>query len=119
MKKPKKFLITGGQRMEMKSLANLTGVPEQIVTDAYVQSYMTGMRPYDILQPYVAMVEAERDGRDYTRIYWHKTDDGVVHLTMWDMNEPKDEGFMLPNMSYTYGKSITHMVIDEHGLDKV
>jgi len=109
MKKPKKFLITGGQRMEMKSLANLTGVPEQIVTDAYVQSYMTGMRPYDILQPYVAMVEAERDGRDYTRIYWHKTDDGVVHLTMWDMNKPEtylpEAWFKSDPMAFSYGSN--------------
>lgn len=84
--KRKKYVITSGQRMEMKSLANLTGIPDQIVTDAYVQSYMTGVRPYDILQPYVAMMEAERDGRNYTRIYWHRTDDGVLHITMWDMS---------------------------------
>lgn len=103
MTKPKKFLITGGQRMEMKSLANLTGVPEQYVTDAYVQSYITGVRPYDMLQGYVAMVSAEREGREFTRIYWHRTDDGVVHLTMWDMNEPKDEGIFQNPMAFAYG----------------
>lgn len=72
----------------MKSLANLTGIPEQVVTDAYVKSFITGMKPFDILQSVLAMYEADKEGRDYTPIYWHRTDDGVLHLTMWDMNRP-------------------------------
>jgi len=89
MTKPKKFLVTSGQRMEMKSLANLTGIPEQVVTDAYVKSFMNGMKPFDILQPYMAQYEADKAGWEYTPIFWHRTDDGVLHLTMWDMNKPE------------------------------
>lgn len=38
-----------------------------------------------------ATMDAERDGRDFTPIFWYRTDDGVLHLTMWDMNEyPKE-----------------------------
>ncbi len=95
MSKPKKFLISPSKSMEMKSLANLTGVPEQVVTDAYVKSFITGMRPFDILQAYVAQHEADREGRDYTPIFWHRTDDGVLHLTMWDMNTPTKAGSAL------------------------
>lgn len=103
MKKPKKYLITSGQRMEMKSLANLTGIPDEIVTDAYVQSFMNGMRPYDILQPVMAQYEADKEGREYTPIFWHRTDDGVLHLTMWDMNERPSDGIRLNPMAFTYG----------------
>ena len=92
MTKPKKFLVTSGQRNEMKSLANLTGIPEQVVTNAYVKSFVTGMKPYDILQPYMAEYEANLEGREFTRIYWYRADDGVTHLTMWDMNEPIKAG---------------------------
>ncbi len=103
MTKPKKYLITGGQRMEMKSLANLTGIPDEIVTDAYVQSFMTGMKPFDLLQPVMAQYEANKEGREYTPIYWHRTDDGVLHLTMWDMNKPQGDGIRLNNMAFAYG----------------
>jgi hypothetical protein len=41
-----------------------------------------------MLQPLMAMHEAERDGRDFTRVYWYRTEDGVTHLTLWDMNPP-------------------------------
>jgi hypothetical protein len=52
---------------------------------------MTRPSVYTLLQPLRALLEAERDGRDFTRVYWHKTDDGVTHLTLWDMNEPSDK----------------------------
>ena len=87
--KPKRVLIAPSQRMEMRSLANLTGIPEQVVTDAYVKSFMNGMKPYDILQPVVAQFEADAEGWEYTPIFWHRTDDGVLHLTMWDMDKPE------------------------------
>ena len=92
MTKPKKILITPSQRMEMKAWSNLSGIPEQFVTEAYTRSFIIGMKPWDILQITAAWLEAERDGRDYTPIFWHRTDDGVTHLTMWDMNEPQDYG---------------------------
>lgn len=98
MTKPKKFLITPSKRMEMKSLANLTGIPDQVVKDAYVQSVIYGTKPYDILQPYKAQCEAERDGRDFTPIFWHRTDDGVLHLTMWDMNKTPSGWGYAPSM---------------------
>ena len=89
----KKFLITPAKNMEMKSLANLTGIPEQVVTDAYVKSFVTGVKPYDILHSYLAQHEADLQGREYTPIYWYRTDDGVLHITMWDMNKrPSDAG---------------------------
>ena len=92
MAKPKRILIAPSQRMEMRSLANLTGIPESVVTDTYVQSFVTGGRPYDLLQGYAAMIEAEREDREYTPIFWHRTDDGVLHITMWDMNTATKRG---------------------------
>ena len=103
MTKPKKFLVTGAQRMEMTSMAQLTGIPEQYVNEAYVKSFITGGRPYDLLQITKAWLEAERDGLDYTPIFWHRTDDGVLHITMWDMNKPQDVGFMPNSMAFAYG----------------
>lgn len=85
--KSKKMLITPSRSMEMKSLANLTGIPEQVVADAYLKSFVSGMRPFDILQSVLAIHEADKNGWDYTPIFWHRTDDGVLHLTMWDMDE--------------------------------
>ena len=85
MTKPKKLIFTRGQSMEMRAMAQLTGVPEQEVTDAYVKSYIWGTKPYYILQVVKATMEAERDGHDFTPIYWYRTDDGVLHITMWDM----------------------------------
>jgi hypothetical protein len=89
MAKPKRILIAPSQRAEMRSLAQISGIPEQYVTEAYTKSFITGGRPYDLLQITAAWLEAERDGRDYTPIFWHRTDDGVLHLTMWDMNKPE------------------------------
>lgn len=96
MAKPKKFIVSSGQRMEMKSLANLTGIPEQVVTDAYVKSFVTGIKPYDILQAYLAQHEADLQGREYTPIYWYRTDDGVLHITMWDMHQRADGSASFP-----------------------
>ena len=77
------------------------------MTDAYVKSFISGMKPYDLLQPYKAWLEAERDGRDYTPIYWHRTDDGVLHLTMWDMNKPQQDSVItLNNMAFAYGANV-------------
>ncbi len=95
MTKPKKILITPSQRMEMKAMSNLSGIPEQFVTEAYTRSFIIGMKPWTILQITAAWLEAERDGRDFTPIFWHRTDDGVTHLTMWDMNKPQDDGIAL------------------------
>lgn len=95
MTKPKKVLITPAQTMEMRAMAQLTGVPEKDVTDAYVKSYIWGTKPYHLLQVVKATMEAERDGHDFTPIYWYRTDDGVLHLTMWDMNEPQANGIRL------------------------
>lgn len=95
MTKPKKFIVTRGQRMEMQSLANLTGIPEQVVSDAYVKSFVTGMKPFDILQPYMAEYEANKEGREFTPVFWYRTDDGVTHLTLWDMNEQPDYGLRI------------------------
>ena len=94
MTKPKKYLITPAKNLEMRSLANLTGIPEQIVSDTYVKSFITGVKPYDLLQPVVAQYEADKEGWEYTPIFWHRTDDGVLHLTLWDIN---DHGVSLPS----------------------
>jgi hypothetical protein len=72
--------------MEMRAMANVTGIPEQYVTEAYTRSFITGMRPYDNLLITKGWLEAERDGVAYTPIFWHRTDDGVLHITMWDMS---------------------------------
>lgn len=85
MTKRKKVLITPAQNMEMRAMAQLTGVPEEEVTNAYVKSFITGVKPYHLLYVVKATMEAERDGRDFTPIYWYRTDDGVLHITMWDM----------------------------------
>jgi hypothetical protein len=85
--KPKRVLIAPSQRMEMRSLAQISGIPEQYVTEAYTKSFITGGRPYDLLQITAAWLEAEKEGRDYPPIFWHRTEDGVLHLTMWDMNQ--------------------------------
>jgi hypothetical protein len=95
MKQTKKYLITGRQHMEMKAMANVTGIPEEYVTEAYGKSFIYGGSAYDYLQITKAWLEAERDGRDYTPIYWHRTDDGVLHLTMWDMNKKTYAGRVL------------------------
>lgn len=87
MTKPKKFLITPAQIMDIRTVAQLTGVPEQVVTDTYVKSFITGMKPHALLTVVKATMEAERDGRDFTPIFWCRTDDGVLHLTMWDMTD--------------------------------
>ena len=88
----KKVIFTRAQRAEHTALANLTGIPEFEVTDAHVNAHSYNeaahLGIYAQLQPVLAMYEAEREGRDYTRVYWHKTDDGVTHLTLWDMNKP-------------------------------
>lgn len=84
--KSKKMLITPSRSMEMRALAELTGVPEQEVTNTYIRSFITGMKPYHLLMVVQASMEAERDGRDFTPIFWHRTDDGVLHITMWDMS---------------------------------
>ena len=85
----KKVIFTRAQRAEQTALANLVGVPLSEVTKAHVQALnLTGHRGiYAQLQPVMATLEAEREGRDFTRVYWHKTDDGVTHLTLWDMNK--------------------------------
>ena len=116
MSKPKRILIAPSQRAEMRSLAQISGIPEQYVTEAYTKSFITGGRPYDLLQITKAWLEAERDGVAYTPIFWHRTDDGVLHITMWDMS-PQGDGITLTN--YIHSKPITHMVMDEHPLDKV
>jgi hypothetical protein len=103
MAKTKRILIAPSQRMEMRSLAQISGIPEQYVTEAYTKSFITGGRPYDLLQITKAWLEAERDGRDYTPIFWHRTDDGVLHLTMWDMNKTRDVGIALNSMAFRYG----------------
>lgn len=109
MSKPKKFLISSGQRIEMKSLAQLSGIPEQYVTEAYTKSFITGGRVHDYLSITKAWLEAERDGVAYTPIFWHRTDDGVLHLTMWDMNKPQGlqpyQSNMLDSMVYSYGRN--------------
>ena len=86
----KKVIFTRAQRAEHTALANLTGIPEFEVTDAHINSVgETGHRGiYAQLQPVLATLEAERDGRDFTRVYWYRTEDGVTHLTLWDMNKP-------------------------------
>ena len=103
MTKPKRFLVKPSQRIEMRSLAQLSGIPEQYVTEAYTKSFVTGGRVHDLLNITKAWLEAERDGLDYTPIYWHRTDDGVLHLTMWDMNKPQGDGIRLNNMAFAYG----------------
>ena len=94
MYKPKRILITPAKAREMKVLANLTGIPEQLITDIHVQSLTTGGKVHDLLLIAKAWIEAERDGRDYTPIFWHRTDDGVLHITMWDMDKsPRGWGY--------------------------
>ena len=94
MAKPKRMLIAPSQRMEMRSLANLTGVPEHYVTEAYTRSFISGGRPYDLLHITAAWLEALEEGREFTPIFWHRTDDGVLHLTMWDMDKsPRGWGY--------------------------
>jgi hypothetical protein len=88
----KKLVFTPTQLRAHDALANLTGVTRDDVTDAhanahsYNESGHSGI--YARLQPVLAMYEAEREGRDFTPIYWYRTDDGVRHLTLWDMNKP-------------------------------
>jgi hypothetical protein len=86
----KKVVFTRAQRVEHTSLSHLTGIPVSEITDAHMRALNeAGHRGiYAQLQPVMATLEAERDGRDFTRIYWHRTDDGVTHLTLWDMNKP-------------------------------
>jgi hypothetical protein len=88
----KKVIFTRAQRAEHTALANLVRIPVSEVTDAHINSVgATGHRGiYSLLQPVLATLEAERDGRDFTRVYWHRTDDGVTHLTLWDMNKPNE-----------------------------
>jgi len=96
---PKRVIFTRGQLLEHEALARLLKMPVREVTEAYMRSlnaaqYHTPMtRPsvYGLLQPLRALQEAERDGRDFTPIFWHRTEDGVLHLTMWDVNKPNDK----------------------------
>jgi len=88
----KKVILTRRQRAEQLALANLTRIPLSEVTDAHTRINEAGhLGLYAQLQPVLATLEAERDGRDFTRVYWHKTDDGVTHMTLWDMHEPNDK----------------------------
>jgi hypothetical protein len=89
MAKPKRILIAPSQRSDMRVLAQLAEIPEQYVSEAYTKSFITGGRPYDLLQITKAWIEAEREGREFTPIFWHRTDDGVLHITMWEMDKPE------------------------------
>jgi len=106
----KKVVLTRGQLNEHSALANLLGVPRNDVTGAYVRTLneygnatpTSRQNVYNLLQPVMATLEAERDGRDFTRVYWHRTDDGVTHLTLWNMNTPNDNTVVwLPPNSLT------------------
>jgi hypothetical protein len=96
MAKPKRILVSPAQYADIRSLANLTGIDEQEVKDAYMKSFMGDMNVFDILQPYLALAEADRQGWEYTPIFWHRTDDGVLHLTMWDMDKPDPNSWTKP-----------------------
>jgi hypothetical protein len=84
---------------EHAALAKLVGVTRADVTGAYIRTLNEDGHPpptirqsvYDLLQPLVATLEAMREGRDFTHVYWHRTDDGVTHLTLWDMDKPPDK----------------------------
>jgi hypothetical protein len=86
----KKVILTRRQRAEQLALANLTRIPLSEVTDAHMRIFNEAghLGIYAQLQPVLATLEAERDGRDFTRVYWYRTEDGVTHLTLWDMNPP-------------------------------
>ena len=87
--KPKKLLVTHTMLAQHRALASLVEVPVDEVTDAYIHGQNYGLGIYTMLQPLMAMREADKEGREYTPVFWHRTDDGVLHLTMWDMNTPK------------------------------
>jgi hypothetical protein len=96
--KPKKLLVTHTTLAQHRALAAMVDVPTEEVTDAYIRSVTireasksyAGIGLYSMLQPLIAMREADKEGREYTPIFWHRTEDGVMHLTMWDMNTPND-----------------------------
>jgi hypothetical protein len=93
--KPKKLLVTHTTLAQHRALAALVEVPVDEVTNAYIRSEhnkssttYAGIGIYAMLQPLIAMREADKEGREYTPVFWHRTEDGVMHLTMWDMNTP-------------------------------
>jgi hypothetical protein len=91
--KPKKLLVTHTKLAQHRALAALVDVPVEEVNDAYCRGQEDRMLPYGIglyamLQPLIAMRDADKEGREYTPVFWHRTEDGVLHLTMWDMNTP-------------------------------
>lgn len=94
--KPKKLLVTHTTLAQHRALAALVEVPVDEVTDAYIRSENNkaygnvGIGIYAMLQPLMAMRDADKEGREYTPVFWHRTEDGVMHLTMWDMNTPND-----------------------------
>lgn len=91
--KPKKLLVTHTTLAQHRALGALVNVPVDEVTDAYIRGQENGMMNYNIglyamLQPLIAMRDADKEGREYTPVFWHRTDDDVLHLTLWDMNTP-------------------------------
>ena len=93
--KPKKLLVTHTMLAQHRALAALVDVPVEEVTDAYIRGQESGMLPYGIglyamMQALIAMRDADKEGREYTPVFWHRTEDGVMHLTMWDMNKPNE-----------------------------
>ena len=88
--KPKKLLVTHTTLAQLRALGALVDVSQQEVTDAYLhgQNYNLGL--YTMLQALIATNTADKEGREYTPVFWHRTEDGVMHLTMWDMNKPDD-----------------------------
>jgi hypothetical protein len=88
MTKPKKLLVTHTALAQHRALASLVGVPVDEVTDAHIRGHDYGFSIYAMLQPLIAMREADKEGREYTPVFWHRTEDGVMHLTLWDMNTP-------------------------------
>jgi len=87
-KKPTKLLVTRNTLYQHRALASLVDVPVQEVTDAHIRSHDSGLGIYAMLQPLMAMRDADKEGREYTPVFWHRTDDDVLHLTLWDMNTP-------------------------------
>jgi hypothetical protein len=88
MTKPKKLLVTHTKLAQHRALAALVDVPVEEVNDAYILGHDYGLGLYAMLQPLLAMRDADKEGREYTPVFWHQTEDGVMHLTLWDMNTP-------------------------------
>ena len=92
--KPKKLLVTHTKLAQHRALAALVDVPVDEVTDAYIRSENNkaygefGIGLYTMMQALLATNTVDKEGREYTPVFWHRTDDGVLHLTMWDMNKP-------------------------------